>query len=269
MKTVIYEPLEHSDASWYCCIYGLPNLSTSLFEDFEIHTYSLSSNLNETSTSINDSIQSTTNIGPPQCTSSPTTKQNKCPVNKKSLRLLNINFQSMKAKREEFWSMLEYTDPDIIIASETWLKPEIKESEVLPDSYHFVARKDRPGSAHGGTAIIARSNIDAVEVDTNTNTEFVAAAFSCKNLKKTLIIGSLYRPTNNNSEYTDDLCKAISNLYSSFKDHIIWIGGDANLPDIDWQNDSIQGHNSASRNKQSIYRFNQRYWMPADGRLPN
>jgi hypothetical protein len=60
-------------------------------------------------------------IGPPQCTSSPTTKQNKCPVNKKSLRLLNINFQSMKAKREEFWSMLEYTDPDNIIASETWL----------------------------------------------------------------------------------------------------------------------------------------------------
>jgi hypothetical protein len=52
----------------------------------------------------------------------------------------------VKAKREEFWSMLEYTDPDNIIASETWLKPEIKESEVLPDSYHFVARKDRPGS---------------------------------------------------------------------------------------------------------------------------
>jgi hypothetical protein len=114
--------------------------------------------------------------------------------------------------------MLEYTD----IASETWLQAEIKESEVLPDSYHFVARKDRPGSAHGGTAIIARSNINAVEIDTNTNTEFVAAAFSCKNLKKkTLIIGSLYRTTNNNSEYTDDLCKAISNLYSSFKDHII------------------------------------------------
>jgi hypothetical protein len=40
----------------------------------------------------------------------------------------------MKAKREEFWSMLEYTDPDNIIASETWLKPEIKESEVLPMS---------------------------------------------------------------------------------------------------------------------------------------
>jgi hypothetical protein len=33
---------------------GPPNFNTSLFEDFEIHTYSLSSNLNETSTSIND-----------------------------------------------------------------------------------------------------------------------------------------------------------------------------------------------------------------------
>ena len=71
--------------------------------------------------------------------------------------------------------------------------------------FPLLARKDWPGSAHGGTAIIARSNIDAVEVDTNTNTELVAAAFSCKNLKKTLIIGSLYRPTNNNCEYTDDL----------------------------------------------------------------
>jgi hypothetical protein len=43
----------------------------------------------------------------------------------------------MKAKREEFWSMLEYTDPDIIIASETWLKPEIIESKVLSGSFHF------------------------------------------------------------------------------------------------------------------------------------
>jgi hypothetical protein len=98
-----------------------------LFEEFEIHTNSVAPNLNETSTSITDSIQSTTNIGPPQCTSS-LTNQKKCPVNKKSLRLLNINLQSMKAKREEFWSMLKYTDPDISIASETWLKPEIKES---------------------------------------------------------------------------------------------------------------------------------------------
>jgi hypothetical protein len=43
MKTVIYEPLEQSNASWYCCNCGLPNFNTSLFEDFEIHTYSLSS----------------------------------------------------------------------------------------------------------------------------------------------------------------------------------------------------------------------------------
>jgi hypothetical protein len=42
----------------------------------------------------------------------------------------------MKAKREEFWSILEYTDPDIIIASETWLKPEIKESWEV---YHLLA----------------------------------------------------------------------------------------------------------------------------------
>ena len=37
--------------------------------------------------------------------------------------------------------MLEYTDPDIILASETWLYPGITEREILPDNYRFVARK--------------------------------------------------------------------------------------------------------------------------------
>jgi hypothetical protein len=36
------------------------------------------------------------------------------------------------------------------------------------------------------------------------------------------------------------------NLYSQFKDHVIWLGGDANLPDIDWSTDNIK------RNQYSI-----------------
>ena len=90
--------------------------------------------------------------------------------------------------------MLEYTEPDIIITSETWLHPGIAEKEVLPDNYRFVARKDRKSDPHGGVAIIAKSDIEGVELDLDTNTEFVAASFSCKDLKKPLIVGSLYRP---------------------------------------------------------------------------
>ena len=49
--------------------------------------------------------------------------------------------------------------------------------EVLPDNYRFVTRRDRPGRSHGGVAIIAKPDNDASEIDTNSITEFAAAAF--------------------------------------------------------------------------------------------
>jgi hypothetical protein len=49
------------------------------------------------------------------------------------------NVQSIRSKKESFWNMLEQTEPDIIIASETWLHQGILEREVLPENYRFVA----------------------------------------------------------------------------------------------------------------------------------
>ena len=187
-----------------------------------------------------------TDIGPPQSTSSPDAsarKQKRGKINKRCLRVLTVNFQSIKSKRETFWSMLEYTEPDIIIASETWLHPGNAEKEVLPDNYRFVARKDKKSDPHGGVAIIAKSDIEGVELDLNTNTEFVAASFSCKVLKKPLIVGSLYRPPNSGIPYTEELRNIISSLQSKHKDSTLWIGGDANLPDIDWKSSTVTGHN--------------------------
>ena len=35
------------------------------------------------------------------------------------MRVLEINFQSLKSKHEEFWSLLEQSEPNIILGSET------------------------------------------------------------------------------------------------------------------------------------------------------
>ena len=78
------------------------------------------------------------------------------------MRVLDINFQSLKSKREEFWSLLEQSEPDIVLGSETWLKPSIAESEVLPPTYKFAARRDRLGSPHGGVAIITKAIIRCI-----------------------------------------------------------------------------------------------------------
>ena len=108
------------------------------------------------------------------------------------LRILVINFQSICSKRENFWATLEYSDPDVILASETWLNPTIAEREVLPANYKFVARKDRPNSSHGGVAIIAKHDLDTADIDTSATSELVAASLSCKDLEKPIILGCMY-----------------------------------------------------------------------------
>ena len=60
MNTQIYEALENTDISWYCCNCGLPNFNTSLFEDF----VELSTPIN-TTTDTDGSILDISTMGPP------------------------------------------------------------------------------------------------------------------------------------------------------------------------------------------------------------
>ena len=115
----MYEALEASDVSWYCCNCGIPNFNTSLFEDF-LPSSSDSLHTSRSSESSDGSVLDTSNIGLPISTSFPTSRKRQ-PLSKRKLRIVSINFQSLRSKKAAFWSMLEYTDPDIILASETWL----------------------------------------------------------------------------------------------------------------------------------------------------
>ena len=150
MNTAIYEALENTDTSWCCFKCDIPNFDTSLFEDFEATL-----NTSRSSNSTGNRSLNLSDIGHPKSASSPNPR-NYQPVTKRSLRILNINFQSIQSKKEEFWSMLEYTEPDIILASETRLQPGITEREIPPPEFRFVARKDRLKDAHGVVAITAR-----------------------------------------------------------------------------------------------------------------
>ena len=232
------EPLEQTEVSWYCCTCGLPNFCTSLYEEMDASHTACST---PSHTSVNSSIDSSSNIGSPRYASSP--KQHRStPLSKRKIRILVINFQSLRSKRESFWAMLEYCEPDIVLATETWLNQTIAEREILPENYRFVARRDRPNSTYGGVAIIAKHDLDATEIDLKFSSELMDASFYCKDLKKPVVVCSLYRPTDNNLDYSQELCSAVTEINNSYKDHILWLGGDANLPDIDWKTDTITGH---------------------------
>ena len=47
---------------------------------------------------------------------------------------------------------------------------------------------------------------------------------------------------NNSNEKNKQLSAEITRLGSKYKNSHIWIGGDFNLPDIDWSNNTISSH---------------------------
>ena len=54
--------------------------------------------------------------------------------------------------------------------------------------------------------------------------------------KPSLIICSVYRPPERDVENIENLCKAFESLCLTYLDIPIWIAGDLNLPNIDWEN---------------------------------
>ena len=71
------------------------------------------------------------------------------------LKLLNVNCQSIKNKINEFASILEVHQPDIVLGTESWLDASIPNSLIFPDGYE-IYRHDR--SLHGGGVFICVNN---------------------------------------------------------------------------------------------------------------
>jgi len=160
-----------------------------------------------------------------------------------NIRVSCINIQSISSskKKTSFWNFLDTVNCDILCGCETWLNPSINDAEILPPhSDYSVHRKDRH-DGYGGSLILVRNNIQCEKIEIDTPCDILFIKVECMN-KETLIIGSAYRPTNNNEEYATQLYNTISSICSQFNKATIWITGDFNLPDINWKNNSIDGH---------------------------
>ena len=161
-------------------------------------------------------------------------------VSSSCLQILVINFQSLYGKRASFWKLLEKVQPDVVLGNETWMNATMTDGEMLPPTYRFAARRDRPENPHGGVVIVTKSTLQTSEIQVSGDTELVAASIETRT--KPVIVCSLYRPPDNNTDYSDRMCTAIAAIHAKHKRQVIWIGGDANLPDICWENETVTGH---------------------------
>ena len=194
----VYEALAYSSLEWVCCQCGQPNYSSSLFEA----TIPESSNSFSILTSSNSNSGAAVEDTTPILRSTPRrlhkddkeceTRRNKLKQQRKSVKIIIINFQSITNKKEAVLDMLESVKPDIIIGTETWLSNDVNNSELFPVELYEVEREDRQ-DGHGGVLLVVKKGLNPQKISIKDAGEEVWVKISRKR-KSPIIIGSLYRP---------------------------------------------------------------------------
>ena len=109
------------------------------------------------------------------------------------LRILVMNCQSIKNKKAELHTIIDLAKPDIILGNQSWLTPDIKNSEISPDYFDGI-RKDRARDAHGGVFITFKRDLLCTETpELDTNCEIVWFKMNIIGYRA-LYLCSFYRP---------------------------------------------------------------------------
>ena len=149
-------------------------------------------------------------------------------------------------------NVIDSSDPDIIVGTETWLNPAIYSSEVIPSNY-ITYRRDRP-DGYGGVLLAVRNNF-VVEQLEDTGEDGIEAVFGMISLfqKQKLIIGAFYRPPNkSHPEYLDQFNESLRRIMTNKSAQIV-VGGDFNCGGIDWGNMFVpSGANQCHTQKQLV-----------------
>ena len=182
-----------------------------------------------------------------------------------SWRSLVVNCNSIAGKRAELANLINYTDPDVLISTETKLDDSIKNSEFLPAGYQGTARRDRTrsggggGGGGGGVMLAFKScyEVEEIEIkDINAETAWA----SVNNGINKMVFGVFYRPPSSDISYFEQLETAIQQVVSKFKNNpnITYIlGGDFNAGDIDWETGTVLPNSSAREINERVLGLNQ------------
>ena len=202
----------------------MSNYSTTLFDlDESISSFSL----------LNGTIE-------PKHASTPKKPRPQHVDSHRPLRIINVNCQSLRNKKERFLNLVRSTRPDIIIATETWLNPAIYSSEFFGSSL-TIFRRDRITNTTGGGILIAINSCFKSEeyiLPMCTNIELIWVRLSTKE-NKHLYIGACYRPEKKD-EATLNACDSYLQKLTRSEKNAILIGGDFNLDGWDWVNNVVK-----------------------------
>ena len=135
------------------------------------------------------------------------------------------------AKRACFHNFIAEHNPDIIAGYESWLSPSVQSAEVFPSDLK-IYRRDR-SDGYGGVFIACHGTLISKELEHEENVQAVIYRIKVKRYKP-LVICCIYRPSNNDILYLENLCNLLEDVVRKNCDCPIWTVGDVNLPNINW-----------------------------------
>ena len=153
-----------------------------------------------------------------------------------NLSVAIIICQSIIAKRACFHNFIAENNPDIVAGCESWLTSSIQSAEVFPNDLK-IFRRDR-SDGYGGVFIACWETLISEELVHEENIEAVICRIKVKR-NKPLVICCVYRPPNNDLLYMEKLCNLLEGTIRNNCDGPIWIAGDINLPNINWDLNSV------------------------------
>ena len=167
-------------------------------------------------------------------------------ANENNLRIVVANVNSISGKRAEMIHLCDSVKPDIILVSETKLEKSVKHSEFLPSAYTGHIRHDH--TKHGGGVMIIHrkdlviDEIELVDPKTPHHDHVVWAKLTVRNTSP-IYIGSYYRSNSRNDKETiPGLISSLDHIASLTKNNpkaTVIVGGDFNVRDIDWENQTV------------------------------
>ena len=157
MNDLIYDAMANSCCLKICYDCGLPSFATSLFDYSGCmktsNRFSPLAHMHSQAQNMDDSVSYQTSRGLPSSTSTPK-KTSSLPSaqsaqKSRRLRLLNVNFRSVVNTIDQFHAMVDSVKPNIIVGTESWLRPDIMNSEIFPSNYTVYRRdKDTSGAVY-------------------------------------------------------------------------------------------------------------------------
>ena len=131
-----YDYLAESSCSWHCIRCDSQNYSSRTTQD--LSSFDTGNKYSVLDSSVDFS---------PHVTSTPLKAKQPIIGNKKTnchLKIANIN--SIKGKKPRFYVFLDSHSPDIVVGTESWLTPDIHDSDLFPpDLGYTIYRRDRSG----------------------------------------------------------------------------------------------------------------------------